>query len=88
VSNDATPRDRAQALRPGECEVCADAIASGLVRCTCEPDADGRPPLIHNPRTDQLGRCPVVEFESRHSFNAMPLADIRKVLGLITKGLD
>jgi hypothetical protein len=69
VSNDATPRDRAQALP--KCEICADAIISGRVRCSCGTDAE-----------PHLGTCAIRRFEGTHRADGMTNPELLAAFGL------
>jgi len=42
------------------CTVCDDALNSGQVRCSCDWNADGEPPVSHR------SVCPAARFEGTH----------------------
>lgn len=77
MSNDATPAlsPQRRIQRPPKCEVCADAIESGRARCTCAHDTGGTHTRF----------CPMVNFESTHSHNAMTRPEMRAAIDTITK---
>lgn len=59
------------AQSPTRCEICADAIISGRIRCTCGSNAE-----------PHAGTCSIRRFESTHPSNAMNIAELLAALGL------